>query len=147
MITEFTGISVFSIPGTNSYSFNLITGPGFLLYRGDMGCFEFERLHDMFVFFRNNKPEYHLKHGMTVPINEHYWSEKLEAIDKNGGYQRYSETLFLERIEELTVNYLDDNPEIDKDDFRYEVKSDILSQSEFEVEAYHAASDFRYYGD
>ena len=55
-------------PGTNCYSFELITGPGYLLYRGDMGCFEFERMYDMFEFFSSGRG-YYAKKGKVIPIN------------------------------------------------------------------------------
>lgn len=32
--------------------FDIVTWPGFLAYSGDMGCFVFSRLKDMFEFFR-----------------------------------------------------------------------------------------------
>ncbi len=137
----------FSNQGSSVMRFDLITAPGLLLYRGDMGCYEFERLHDMFNLFRNDKKEYHLKMGRKIPINEGYWAEKLESIDKDSGYKKYSSELFLETVERLAIDYLESNPDIDEDDFRWELTDEVLSKSEFEVEAYHAASDFRFNDD
>lgn len=43
---------VFRRPSTTSMLFSLTTTPGRLIYAGDMGCFVFQRLPDMFAFFR-----------------------------------------------------------------------------------------------
>lgn len=63
-------------PNTSSYYYNITTRPGFLMISGDMGCYVFERLSDMFNFFR----------GQPDEINPGYWSEKIEA----GEFKRYS---------------------------------------------------------
>jgi hypothetical protein len=64
----------FSRPGTICQSFELLTYPRGLLYRGDMGAFVFERLEDMFEFFRTDGGR----------INPGYWSSKLAAVDQDG---------------------------------------------------------------
>lgn len=71
-------------PDTLAMHFNITTRPGFLMYSGDMGCFVFERLDDMFQFFRSENDQY--------SINPYYWSEKLQAVDgrRDAGYQEYS---------------------------------------------------------
>ncbi|KQW88187.1 hypothetical protein ASC84_12485 [Acinetobacter sp. Root1280] len=63
-------------PNTSSYYYNITTRPGLLMISGDMGCYVFERLSDMFKFFR----------GQPDEINPCYWSEKIEA----GEFKRYS---------------------------------------------------------
>jgi hypothetical protein len=63
-------------PNTSSYYYNITTRPGLLMISGDMGCYVFERLSDMFKFFRGESDE----------INPCYWSEKIEA----GEFKRYS---------------------------------------------------------
>ena len=63
-------------PNTSSYYYNITTRPGLLMISGDMGCYVFERLSDMFKFFR----------GQPDEINPYYWSEKIEA----GEFKRYS---------------------------------------------------------
>jgi hypothetical protein len=45
--------------------FDVVTWPGFLAYSGDMGCFVFTRIADMFEFFRSNKAD-------GLPINQGY---------------------------------------------------------------------------
>jgi hypothetical protein len=66
----------FAQPGTNCMSFELITWPGHLCYTGDMGTYVFERLHDMFEFFRRGE---HNRYS----IDMRYWAEKVTAGDKS----------------------------------------------------------------
>lgn len=84
-------------PGTNAYSFDILTWPGNLLVTGDMGSWLFARLCDMFEFFRRNSAG-----GKEFPINPDYWSEKLKAADckgrGRGGATEYSEDIFKDRI-------------------------------------------------
>ena len=51
----------FKNPKSIFYWFDLITWPGVLVFKGDMGCYVFSRLDDMFEFFT----------GPT--INPGYW--------------------------------------------------------------------------
>jgi hypothetical protein len=57
----------FKAPGTSMYYFDLITWPGALVVHGDCGTYQFNRIEDMFEFFR------FFRGG---PVNEPYWSEK-----------------------------------------------------------------------
>jgi hypothetical protein len=109
-----------SKPGSSCYYFDLVTGPGFLLFRGDMGTFEFERIPDMFEFFRSGEV------GQKLKINLSYWSEKLEAIDRDGGYKEFSEEKFRDALEQDIADYLESYPEIDAKDFRDDVDLYIL---------------------
>lgn len=45
----------FKRPGTYCMQFDLITWPGYLCYTGDMGTYVFNRLEDMFEFFRTGR--------------------------------------------------------------------------------------------
>lgn len=54
----------FGKPGTGMYWFEVVTWPGALVIRGDMGTFVFSRLTDMFEFFRGER------------VNPQYWAEK-----------------------------------------------------------------------
>jgi hypothetical protein len=132
----------FAKPGTNCYSFSLITGPGFLLCRGDMGCFEFERLYDMFEFFRSGEV------GQKLKINLSYWAEKLEATDRNGGYQEFSEAKFRDALEQDIADYLESYPDIEAKEFRDEVACEILSPLDNGEgsEAVRHAMEFQYRG-
>lgn len=83
--------------GSNNYRFDLITYAGGLLYRGDMGSYVFERVHDMFDFFRS-------KDGRINPM---YWAEKLQAIEKNSGWKKFSREKFLKAVWQHVNNYFD----------------------------------------
>ena len=61
-------------PESGVYGYNITTWPGYLCISGDMGCYVFARLDDMFEFFRSDKLE----------INAGYWGEKLQAVAKTG---------------------------------------------------------------
>lgn len=77
----------------NSYWFDLITWPGVLHFRGDVGgdSYTFTRLTDMFEFFRG-------KDG----INPHYWGEKLDG--GRNSVKEYSEDAFRQVVCELFVS-------------------------------------------
>lgn len=62
--------------------FNITTWPGYLTISGDMGCYVFARLPDMFEFFREKE------------INPSYWGEKLQATSKFESYREFSEPLY-----------------------------------------------------
>jgi hypothetical protein len=136
----------FKRPNTGNMYFDLITAPDLLLYRGDMGCYEFERIPDMFEFFRSDRESYQ-KQGKKVPINIGYWGEKLQSVSCFGdGYREYSQELFNEEIEELVQGFLEDNPEVDEEEFREAINDDVLSMGEFECEARHAVDYFEFNG-
>lgn len=71
----------FKRPDTGCMHFDIVTYPGYLVYSGDMGCYVFSRLEDMFQFFRTDREYMHLRDGQTLTINPGYWSEKLQAVD------------------------------------------------------------------
>lgn len=58
----------FANPGSSFYWFDLITWPGNLAIKGDMGAYMFSREQDMFRFFRGTA---------AGQINHDYWAEKL----------------------------------------------------------------------
>ncbi|WP_417705394.1 hypothetical protein [Rheinheimera aquimaris] len=58
-----------SRPQSSAYHYNITTWPGYLCISGDMGCFVFQRVEDMFTFFRGKPDE----------INPGYWQEKVQA--------------------------------------------------------------------
>ncbi len=78
------------------YWFDLITWPGVLQVRGDIGeSYTFSHLSDMFEFFRSRSGE----------INAHYWSYWSEKLD--GGRtsaKEYSEEAFRQRVTEAFVD-------------------------------------------
>lgn len=70
----------FSRPGTRDCMFDLITWPGHLCVTGDCGTYVFERLHDMFKFFRKDWRS----DDISRNINTGYWAEKCIARDRDG---------------------------------------------------------------
>jgi hypothetical protein len=116
----------FAEPGTNCYAFNLITGPGFLLYRGDMGCYEFERLYDMFDFFRKGKNSIY----PGIYSNPGYWEEKCQSESRFcGGIKEFSHDSFSETVLSTAKEFADEHELSDDalDDFNRQIKSLILS--------------------
>lgn len=76
----------FGRPGSSVYRFHLTTWPGYIAISGDMGCFVFSRLPDMFEFFRDKW------------INPGYWAEKIQATNKHGGHRKFSFDLLKKAI-------------------------------------------------
>jgi len=74
--------------GTMNMHFMLTTWPGYLCISGDMGCFVFQRLKDMFCFFRGER------------INVSYWAEKIQA----GSWREHSPKYARERVCELVAD-------------------------------------------
>ena len=105
----------FKKPDTSDMSFELITWPWHLCYTGDMGTYVFNRIEDMFQFFRS-KPG----NGEKLYINTGYWAEKCLAADMHGGISEYSAEKATSRIKE----WLDDHDA--SDEIREEVKWQIL---------------------
>ena len=86
---------------SNIMWFDLTTWPGFLCFSGDMGCFVFQRLTDMFEFFRTDRK-----------INPSYWSEKVQAVYHSGysnDYKHFSAKKFAEKVNEYVNDYIKDN--------------------------------------
>jgi hypothetical protein len=123
-----------AIPGSGNMHFDVVTYPGYLVYSGDMGCYVFARIRDMFEFFRG-KPDGPLK------INKGYWGEKLEAIDRPDGYREFQPEL----LEKYVNDWLDEN-EADED-LREQVRDNVLSYShDGEYAARDALTQFEYEG-
>lgn len=121
----------FKKPGTINMYFDLITYPGHLVYSGDMGYYVFQRVEDMFTFFRN--PE-----GRSIDFN--YWAEKVQAEDRSG-VREYSP----ERFEECINSYMDDMEEGDTPpEMRQAIREEVLDYSDYEYEARQAADQFEW---
>jgi hypothetical protein len=134
----------FAKPGTNSYAFNLITGPGFLLYRGDMGCYEFERLYDMFEFFRcdDKALAYHKSKGRNIPVNLKYWAEKLNSIDKYDGFKKFSYEVFKSNVIATFKDYAKGITIEDRKLLKNAIRQEILCDFDNSYEAHEATSGF-----
>lgn len=113
----------FKRPGTNNMYFNLVTWPGYLAYSGDMGCFVFSRLADMFEFFRIGKNDW-------AAINLGYWSEKLQAVDgnrDNGSAREFDEEKFNRVVTEYLVGWIRENRYSATKDERRELWDAVMS--------------------
>lgn len=120
----------FKKPGTGIMSFDLITWPGYLCYTGDMGTYVFQRLEDMFEFFRTDRrpdPEKNLF------INPSYWGEKLQAIDRTGGYREWSRERFEAQVREDLDEWIDEHNNLKShaDEIREEFELDLQGAIEF----------------
>jgi hypothetical protein len=136
----------FQQPGTSCYHFDLITWPGHLCYTGDMGTYVFQRLTDMFAFFRTDQ-EAAQRRGKSLGINLSYWSEKLVAVDGNrrhGSAKAYSHDRFQQIVKEQLVTWWRDYG-LDRHErraLREAIEGVVLSADENDVRAFDAANDF-----
>lgn len=80
--------------------FDLVTYPGYLVFSGDMGCYVFSRLRDMFEFFRIDR-------GRGEDINPGYWSEKVQAQDINSPVRVPSRDAYAEAIRSDVASWMD----------------------------------------
>jgi hypothetical protein len=80
----------FQEPKNSNHWFEIVTWPGSLCLRGDMGTWTFSRVTDMFTFFRNKE----------LRINESYWAEKLQngVHGGSGECREFSAGLFKEQV-------------------------------------------------
>lgn len=144
----------FRRPGTYCYGFDIVTWPGYLAISGDMGTAVFNRLHDMFEFFRA-KPAEHEKAGGLF-VNDGYWAEKCVAND--GAKQEYSARLFRDLVTRLFKEYVEEH--VDPEDLAdpdtstpewvarlwQELELEVLNNSEDHdalINAISAMSDFK----
>jgi hypothetical protein len=125
----------FSKSGNRSpYWFELVTWPGSLTIRGDMGAFTFARTDDMFGFFRTGRD-----------INPGYWSEKLIATS---GEKAYSEDVFKQHVTELAKVHAEGLDPEEAADFMKAVTAEVLEsyESGHEPGARQAIEDFEHDG-
>ena len=142
----------FKKPGTSCMHFDLITWPGCLCYTGDMGTYVFQRLEDMFEFFRADRV--HRNDPNKLAINLGYWTEKLIAVDggrRGGNVKEFDEDKFRQVINEYRVQWMRDAKEsgsLDKEGRRElweAVDDEVLRQLEDGGDrAQHAAYDFNH---
>lgn len=121
----------FSKPGTYCMQFDLITWPGYLAYSGDMGCYVFSRIRDMFEFFRG-KPD------GPLAINLGYWREKVQAQDRHGGIKEHS----AERFRGCVLENSEDAPAAVKQ----AIELEVLRHADDEHEAWQAIGNFEHNG-
>jgi hypothetical protein len=135
----------FKRPGTGCMHFDLVTWPGYLAYAGDMGCYVFSRLQDMFEFFRKEPRE---GRSLFSGIDRRYWSEKLPAVDGNrriAGAMEFSKDKFTAVINEYRVRWMKERT-LNKDQRRElweAVDDEVLRYLEDgEHAAYQRANEF-----
>lgn len=127
----------FGEPGTGTHHFHLITWPGSLCISGDCGTYVFERLQDMFAFFRRDEDG----------INPGYWAEKLQAADygrRSGcdGVEEFSWSQFVRDVREHIDCALGEEP--DSNGLRDEVESQLIDLDQDEWAAVNFIRDFRH---
>jgi hypothetical protein len=137
----------FSNNGSFNQQFDIVTWPGFLAYSGDMGCFVFSRVNDMFSFFRNDNDKKELY------INPSYWGEKLQSVDRDGyhsGYKEYSPEKFKEQVKYHVNEWIEEYElsEEDAKELKVEIDYQVLSSSDGgEYKAHEALRDFFFHID
>ena len=117
----------FKRPDTGCMHFDLITYPGYLVYSGDMGCFVFSRLRDMFEFFRTDRQ---YQKGDGLKINKGYWAEKLQAVDGNRSYvegvKEFDEDKFARNVMENLIDWIRNYADQTTKDERRELWDDVI---------------------
>lgn len=128
--------------------FEIVTWPGALCIRGDVGTYVFSRTQDMFSFFRQPT-----KDG-SLYINDDYWAEKLVASCCNGrhgeGVMRFDSDLFRDAVWERYVDhvrhYMRGMPD-ERRALRQALEDEVLGCAEDgEQEARRAADAFEHDG-
>jgi hypothetical protein len=133
----------FKRPETSCMHFDLITWPGYLCYTGDMGTYVFQRLTDMFEFFRTDR-EYKKRNGAKLAVNFSYWGEKLQAMDRDG-YRKYS----VDKFKANVMDWIEQAGLVGKlgHGLREELQSEVLDNADDGSEAaYGAAARFVWNG-
>lgn len=123
-------------PGTGCMHFNIITWPGSLCIEGDMGCYVFSRLPDMFEFFRSDRGS----------INASYWAEKVVAQCKTDGVQEFCQESFVRHAVEVYRDYWRDRGEWHEqlEGFRA-LRADVLDAQD-EDDMHHRLNEFKWEG-
>lgn len=128
--------------------FEVITWPGALCFRGDVGTYVFSRLPDMFKFFR------HKAEDGSLYINDSYWAEKLIASDCRGrhadGVMRFDPDEFAAAVNRRYVDHVRHNmrgmPE-ERRSLRLALEDEVLAYADSgEYEAKRAAGSFDHDG-
>jgi len=127
--------------------FDLITWNGHLCIVGDMGCFVFSRIEDMFDFFIMSDNDFSLDKSKELSINAGYWGEKLVSVSTHGGYKKFSEDEFRETIKKRFDDSFEDETDSEKKDECWEeIENNVLCHGDNEYEAMRAAIDFEHDG-
>jgi hypothetical protein len=104
----------FKEPGTSCYYFDLITWSGHLCVTGDCGTYVFNRIEDMFEFFRSER------------INPGYWEEKCISIDRHGGTEKFSPEKFERHVLHTFWSDTSEMPRPERRELWAEIKEEVL---------------------
>lgn len=136
----------FNRPGNSCMHFDLITVPGKLIYTGDMGTYVFQRLNDMFEFFRTDRS------GAELRINTGYWAEKLIASDCHGKHANGAKEFSEEKFQQRVLEWIDETHRLDddgKDELRANVRDRVFDAADGDrtgIRAMDAIHNFEHNG-
>lgn len=108
--------------GSFNQKFDIVTYPWHCVLSGDMGCYVFNRLEDMFEFFRTRPSG-----ESGLHINTQYWGEKLEAVARHNGYHKYNPDFARENVKKRAEEWIEES-ELSKEDadaFREHLEEEI----------------------
>jgi hypothetical protein len=109
----------FGEKGSPFYAVYITTFPGHLAITGDMGGYTFQRLNDMFEFFRGKG------------INPSYWGEKLEAEPRGSEYgKKWSAEAFKAAVTDYLQNNLDALEDLDEEEAKAQAELTNVIQHE-----------------
>jgi hypothetical protein len=130
--------------GSSVYRYDLITWPGYLCTTGDMGCWTFSRIEDMFEFFIMTDTDFNKPHV----INPGYWEEKIRSVSKFGGpATKFNIDTFKESVLQRVEDYFDDEDAAkEKAECIAELENDVFSymEDEHEQSIYQKLQEFRF---
>lgn len=115
----------FRHPDSMDMHFDLITWPGYLCFTGDMGTYVFERLQDMFEFFRRreNRDPYRM--------DVSYWAEKVRAADVADGVREWSADKFRREVRDFFEQYVDEDwPQERRDALWAEIEDQVCDAAD-----------------
>lgn len=111
----------FSHNRSSYYHFSITTFPGHLVITGDMGDYIFQRLPDMFNFFRRDE----------LTINPGYWAEKCQCNNKwTERLKTFSPDLFKDVIQQDVEIFIEDLSKSDQKEFKTMVEEEVLPLAE-----------------
>lgn len=125
----------FTNNGSQCYRFDLITFPGHLVITGDMGDLLFERVPDMFTFFRGEG------------INPRYWGEKLQAIDSD--IHEIDVEQFTKYVNDDVNSYIEGMDDEDAEELKSDIRWMVLVMVDDSTpihEAYRVVSEYNDHG-
>lgn len=133
----------FSRKGSSVYYFGLVTWNGHLCIYGDMGTSVFNRIEDMFCFFRMSKDDFNNRGDLS--INPGYWHEKLLAISRPEGSREFSKELFNKVVKEEYEQLVESNglDETEAATLWEEIEDDVLNRTEDETDCIRLGMDFK----